>query len=117
MSTTDTEYLRVWQQVQQWPAERRRSLADQIRQSLPNDPGTPPGEWTEAKNARRCQLIDKEIQETLSEMEKQELEMLTQQLRAYRRRVAPLPIHGARQLHQQLLEKQRGQAKPGSEET
>jgi hypothetical protein len=85
------------------PAEQRRSLADQNRQSLEIDPAEPQGEWNEAKNARRCQFIDKEIQETLTEMERQELESLTLQLRAYRRRVAPIPIDGARQLHQQLL--------------
>lgn len=61
--------------------------------------------WTEARNARRCELIDNEIQETISEEERQELKALTKQMRAYRRHVAPLPIEGARKLHQQLLEK------------
>jgi hypothetical protein len=76
----------------------------------------PEGEWTGARNARRCQLIDKDVQETLSEPEQQELEVLTQQLRAYRRRVAPIPNNGARQLHQKLLEKKPEQTESARQE-
>jgi hypothetical protein len=109
MRISDTEYLQVWQHVQQWGTEPRRRLADQIHQSLICDHPGSDGEWTEAKNARRCQLIDKDIQEALTEADRQELATLTQQLRAYRRRVAPIPIDGARRLHEQLLEKKRQQ--------
>jgi len=116
MSAADPEYVQVWQQVQQWPAERRRSLAHQIDQSLRLDQTALPGNWTEDRNARRCQLIDKDIQETLSEAERQELELLTQQLRAQRRRLAPIPLDGARQLHQQLLDKKRQQTDAPPEE-
>jgi hypothetical protein len=58
-------------------------------------------------NARRCALIDKEIDETLTPTERVELELLQKQAVAYRDRVAPLPIEGARKLHQQLVARQR----------
>lgn len=63
------------------------------------------GVWTEAKNDRRCDLIDKEIEGTLTAAEAVELQGLQQAMLNYRRRVAPLPLEAARQLHQQLLEK------------
>jgi len=62
-------------------------------------------EWTEAKNARRCDLIDKEIAGTLTAVEAVELRGLQQAMLDYRRRVAPLPLEEARRLHQQLLSK------------
>jgi hypothetical protein len=65
--------------------------------------------WTNEKNARRCNLIDKEIEGTITEAEKAELDHLQQQAIAHRDRVAPLPIEGARKLHQQLLAKKRQQ--------
>ena len=71
MSAINTEYGQVWEQVQRWPAAERRSLAEQIRKSLQTDQPACQEEWTETKNARRCQLIDKDIQESLSEPERQ----------------------------------------------
>ena len=61
-------------------------------------------DW-DAKNDRRCELIDKEIEGTLHPVEKRELEELQRQMLAYRRKVAPLPLKGAQRLHQQLLKK------------
>jgi hypothetical protein len=61
------------------------------------------GDWTEAKNARRCTLIDKEIAGRLSPQEAAELGDLQQAMLRYRRQVAPLPLEEARRLHQQLL--------------
>ncbi len=52
--------------------------------------------WSDAKNDRRCDLIDQEIDGTLLPAEKRELEKLQRQMRAYRREVAPLPIEEAR---------------------
>jgi len=65
------------------------------------------GEWTDAKNARRCALVDKKIDGTLSTDEVRELADLQQQMLRYRDRVAPLPLEYARQLHQELLKKSR----------
>ena len=62
-------------------------------------------DWTDAKNDRRCELIDKEIEGTLLPAEKRELEELQRQMLAYRRKVAPLPLKEAQRLHQQLLKK------------
>jgi hypothetical protein len=117
MDSAHTEYAEVVQQVTGWPAELRRDLAQAILQSLEADRAVPEGEWNETKNARRCELIDKDIQGKLSLEEQQELDSLTQQFRAYRHRVAPLPLEGARKLHQQLLEKKQQQERTSPEES
>jgi len=109
MSTVNPEYAQVWQQVKQWPTELRQSLADEIRKSLDGDLPAPVDNWNGDKNARRCDLIDKDIQGTITDDEKRELQVLTLQMRAYRRHVAPVPIEGAVQLHEQLLRKKREQ--------
>ncbi len=62
-------------------------------------------DWNDAKNDRRCELIDKEIEGTLLPTEKRELEELQRQMLAYRCKVAPLPLKEAQRLHQQLLKK------------
>ena len=105
MSSVFTEYTQVWEQVRQWPTDLRKNLADEIIQSLATVQSAPEGEWNETKNARRVQLIDKEIQATLTAAEAVELEVLQKQVEAYRDRVAPIPLEGARTLHQRLLEK------------
>src|SRR5262249_10026526 len=61
--------------------------------------------WTDAQNDRRCDLIDKEIEGTITPDEAQELYVLQQEMLRYRRRVAPLPLEDARRLHQELLQK------------
>jgi hypothetical protein len=65
---------------------------------------TASGVWSEEMNARRCDLIDKDIQRTIRDDERQELEMLTDQFREFRRQTAPLPIEAALRLHAELLE-------------
>src|SRR5262249_47801022 len=68
--------------------------------------GPPPDvEWTEAKNQRRCDLIDREIDGTLTPDEQVELEDLQGQMLRYRHRVAPLPLAHARQLLEDLERK------------
>jgi hypothetical protein len=68
--------------------------------------GPPPDvEWTESKNRRRCDLIDREIDGTLTPDERIELEDLQQQLRRYVDKVAPLSLEPLRKLHQELLDK------------
>jgi len=63
------------------------------------------GAWSDELNERRIELIDKDIQGTITTAERGELAELQRQAVAYRDRVAPLPIEGARRLHQQLLER------------
>jgi hypothetical protein len=116
MDTLDTKYAEVVQQVKGWPAELRQDLAREILQSLETDAPVSDGEWDEARNARRCELIDKDIQGRISREERRELESLTRQFRAYRQRVAPVPLEGARKLHQQLLEKKQRQEETPAEE-
>lgn len=61
-------------------------------------------EWTKEKDGRRCQLIDREIENTLTPDERTELNQLQNEMLAYRRSVAPLPIEAARKLHAELME-------------
>jgi hypothetical protein len=71
---------------------------------LPPDNGASSDEdWTEAKNARRCALIDREVAGTLTPQEAGELRRLQEEMLRHRRRVAPLPLADARALHQDLL--------------
>ncbi len=64
-------------------------------------------DWTEAKNARRCELIDRKYAGTLAPQEGIELARLQEEMLRYRQRVAPLPLEDARHLHQELLTKAR----------
>ena len=63
-------------------------------------------DWNEKKNARRCELIDKKFQETITDAEHQELAALQQQAIAYQAILAQPRIDAARQLHKELLEEQ-----------
>jgi hypothetical protein len=65
------------------------------------------GGWSDELNERRIELIDKDIQGNIRAEERVELAELQRKAVAYRDRVAPLPIEGARRLHQQLLEMKR----------
>ena len=83
--------------------------------------------WNDAKNDRRCELIDKEvasfascctshttrpdIEGTLSSNEKDELAELQNQMLAYRRKVAPLPMEAAGAVLQKAA--QRANERPG----
>jgi hypothetical protein len=71
------------------------------------------GPWTEAKNARRRALIDREIDATLTREEAKELQVLQQQMLRERRRLAPVPLDDLRRLHQELLMKAQKQADQG----
>lgn len=61
--------------------------------------------WTEAKNQRRCDLIDRKYTDGLGPAEAVELARLQEQMLRHRQRVAPLPLEDARRLHQELLSK------------
>jgi hypothetical protein len=71
------------------------------------------GPWTEAKNARRCVLIDREMDGLLTPEEAAELHELQQQMLRERRRLAPVPLEDLRRLHQELLMKAQQQADRG----
>lgn len=60
-------------------------------------------EWSSGKDARRCELIDRDISGTISDAERQELAGLELEANAHFDAVAPPPIEGARRIHQQLL--------------
>jgi hypothetical protein len=62
-------------------------------------------QWTDAKNERRCALIDRKYADGLTAAEAAELAVLQEQMLRYRQRVAPLPLEHARRLHQELLAK------------
>jgi hypothetical protein len=69
-----------------------------------------PTDWTEAMNARRCELIDRKYAGALTPQEAIELARLQEEMLRYRQRVAPLPLEDARRLHQELLEKAQRQS-------
>jgi len=61
-------------------------------------------EWNSELNQRRFELIDKEIQETLTPAERVELAGLTKVMREQLESEANLPMEGAKALHRKLLE-------------
>jgi hypothetical protein len=69
--------------------------------------------WTEAKNQRRCDLVDRKYAGSLTPSEAVELAQLQEQMLRYRQRVAPLPLEDARRLHQVLLTKAASQPPAG----
>lgn len=60
-------------------------------------------EWIEAKSRRRSYLINKEIENSLSPGEEDELEELHRQMLAYHGNVAPLPREESKELLDRLL--------------
>jgi len=58
--------------------------------------------WTDQKNRRRCELIDKQIDHGLELREYEELACLQTEMLHYRRRKAPLPNEHLRRLHAEL---------------
>lgn len=59
--------------------------------------------WDERHNQRRIELIDKDIQETLTLQEGVELAQLTRSMRDYLQVHHPLEMEGTRKLHQKLI--------------
>lgn len=64
-------------------------------------------EWTEAQNARRFALIDKEIAGQLTSAEADELAQLQREMDDFLQQVAPLPLEAVRKLHEQLVQQTR----------
>lgn len=60
-------------------------------------------EWSSERDARRCQLIDKDIAGTITSVEHDELQRLEREANAHFDAVAPPPIEGALRLHKKLL--------------
>jgi hypothetical protein len=71
-------------------------------------------DWTDAKNDRRCELVDRQIGGTLTPDEAAELTDLQQQMLRHRDRVAPLPLEYARKLHQELLKRAQAESGPSA---
>ena len=63
------------------------------------------GEWTEEKNRRRYELIDRKYDHGLIPCEEAELALLQDAFHRYIDQVAPLPLDAARSLHQELLQR------------
>jgi hypothetical protein len=91
--------------------DRRGSVVElegkEVLRAFPPENGADPAdhEWTNAKNNRRCDLIDKEIDGTITSAEAAELEDLQEQMLRYRHRVAPLPLAYAGRLLVELEER------------
>ncbi|MBM4088485.1 MAG: hypothetical protein FJ276_03530 [Planctomycetes bacterium] len=80
-------------------------IAQLLREGIPLDHDVDQSAgWTSECNARRIALIDKKIQQTLSEAEAAELDRLTARLRLHVDNEELVPMKGARRLHRQLLE-------------
>jgi len=62
------------------------------------------GAWSAKMEARRCELIDKDIAGTVTAAERTELNELDRCANEHFDRVAPPPFEGARLLHQKLLQ-------------
>ncbi len=60
-------------------------------------------EWTDARNARRVDLIKRKHAGGLAPAEHVELAGLQKAMLRYRQKIAPLPLDDARRLHQDLL--------------
>ncbi|WP_020470347.1 hypothetical protein [Zavarzinella formosa] len=59
-------------------------------------------EWSSEANARRCLLIEKDIQGSITTGEAIELEDLQDSLRRHRRLIAPLPLGETRRMLEEL---------------
>lgn len=65
------------------------------------------GDWTDEKNRRRVELIDRKVAGTITAGESFELADLQQQAEAHFDQIAPPPIQGVAEIHQQLLNRDR----------
>lgn len=66
------------------------------------DVATDPAAWNDEKNRRRLALIDRRIADQLTTTESLELAVLQRQAEVHFDRVAPPPLQGVIELHQQL---------------
>jgi hypothetical protein len=68
--------------------------------------------WTEARNQRRCELINRKYSGGITPLEASELATLQEQMLRHSQNVAPLPIENARHLYQELLAETNGSPLP-----
>ena len=69
----------------------------------------PPDEpWTGGKNARRCELIDRQIGGDISAGEREELDRLQSELRRLLNRDTPFDLDEARSVHRKLTQGENG---------
>jgi hypothetical protein len=104
-----------WQEV----LERHRRVAMPLGETflargvrtyvLPTSQLPKSSQWSEQTNSRRCDLIDRDIQGLITTSEKLELQQLQDQFYQYLDTAAPIPLDGARRLHQELLKKKQQQ--------
>jgi hypothetical protein len=80
----------------------------------PTAPSDGDESWSEAKNQRRCDFIERKYTGSLTPNEAVELAQLQDRMLRHRQRVAPLPLEDARRLHQELLHRAGGLAPPGN---
>jgi hypothetical protein len=80
-----------------------RAVACVVPPPREDDAGPRDVEWTDEKNRRRCELIDRKYDHGLSPPEEAELALLQDAMYRAVDRVAPLPLDEARRLHQELL--------------
>jgi hypothetical protein len=116
----DNQNESVKQFVLSLSVDRRGSVVEldgkEVLRAFPpaNGEGSNDQEWTDAKNNRRCDLIDKEIDGTIAPAEAKELEDLQEQMLRYRHRVAPLPLAYAGRLLAELEAKAAKASGPSS---
>jgi hypothetical protein len=107
----DNQSESVKQFVLSLSVDRRGSVIElggkEVLRAFPPENAEAPAdrEWTNAKNNRRCELIEKELDRTITPDEAIELEDLQEQMLRYRHRVAPLPLARAGRLLAELEEK------------
>lgn len=70
--------------------------------------------WNSDKDSRRCELIDKGIDASLTEEEKAELDDLQQQMLEYRHTLAPLPVAEIKELLESLRQQMGPQKQPAT---
>jgi hypothetical protein len=80
---------------------------DRVRNLL-DDANGGSDDWTEEADARRCDLIDKDIAGTITPDEQAELAQLEHQAAKYFDATAAPPMERARQLHRELINRRDG---------
>ncbi len=82
-----------------------RPVARVLPPAPPSNGAPDAATWTPECNRRRVELIDRKYAGGLTAAEETELAGLQTAMHRYIDAVAPLPIEGARRLHQELMEK------------
>jgi hypothetical protein len=82
-----------------------QALAREVPIAAANNGHAGDEEWTNARNERCCELIDRKYERGLTPSEEAELAALQAAMDRHVDRVAPLPLEETRKHHQRLLEK------------